>query len=399
MLVLALFWFGPPPVKAQTPFHDIRPGKGVTKVGWLSDYHPPLRGTPGDTRVYTLDSGRPGGTAVIVAGTHGNEIAGIIAAAVFVERAKPTAGRLIVVPHANNANTDYQDGTFSGAPEFIVITTDQGVPRTFRYGSRRTNPLYETKPDPVVYERPDGEAHEGFEIRNLNRVHPGVPDGSLTEQIAYGLLQLLLREGADVAMDLHEAHVDSPIANTVVAHQRALETAAVAVLDLSAQGLHFNLEPSRQEFRGLSHREWGDHTPALALLTETPNPGQSDENPFPDIVAHPDYPLHDRVGRQLALVRAVLDAATELSLMEPVHYRGVPDYAEMVTTGLGPWLNGDGDDSKTPARKGSRGPTRPAGSTESAPFGPFIASESSSVAAPACRNQASRPNVPSLPSS
>ena len=324
---------------AQTPaFHDIRPGYGVTAIGWLSDYHPPLKGTPGDSRVYILDSGVPGGTLYVQGGTHGNEIAGVLAATILVERAIPTVGRIIVVPHGNNANVDYNDGYRAGVPPYVTIEVEGGVPRTFRYGSRRTNPAYEAQPDPDVYISPDGGVHEGNEIRNLNRVHPGKPDGTLTEQIAYAIRQLLIQEDVDVAIDLHEAGVNSRLANTLVAHERALETAVYAVLDLSAQGLHFNLEPSRQEFRGLSHREWGDHTKALAFLTETANPGQTDEYSSPDVVNDPENPLHDRVGRQLAAIRAIVDAVVLLG-GPPVSYEGVPTYADLVRDGLGPWLN------------------------------------------------------------
>lgn len=210
--------------QGQTPaFHDIRPGYGVTQIAWLSDYHPPLRGTPGDTRVYILDSGIPGGTAAILGGTHGNEISGVMAATVLVERAVPTKGRLIVIPHANNANVDYDDGFRSDVPAWFSVTTPEGVERIFRYGARRTNPAYETAPDPLSYSREDGAVYAGNEIRNLNRVHPGVPDGTLTEQIAYGIVQLLRHEAVDVAFDLHEAGVRSRIANTLVAHPRGLE--------------------------------------------------------------------------------------------------------------------------------------------------------------------------------
>lgn len=326
-------------VLAQTPaFHDIRPGYGVTKIGWLSDYHPALRGTPGDTRVYTLDSGNSGGTVVIVGGTHGNEISGVMAATVLVERAIPTAGRLIVIPHGNNANSDYQDGYRTDVPNWFTVTTPEGVERTFRYGSRRTNPAYESQPDPARYERGDGEVHAGEEIRNLNRVHPGIADGTLTEQISYGIVQLIQQEQADVAFDLHEAGATSRIANTLVAHNRGMDAAVLAILDLSMQGIHINLEPSREEFRGLSHREWGDHTQALAFLTETVNPAQTPSFVNPDITNDPDNPLHDRVGRQLAMIRTVLDG-TEALGTPPVAYDGVPTHAQMMQDGLGAWLN------------------------------------------------------------
>ena len=183
-----------------------------------------------------------------------------MAATILVERAIPTAGRLSVVPHGNNANVDYNDGYGTDVPTTFSIEVEDGIERIFRYGSRRTNPLYEMMPDPEQYVSPDGGVHAGDEIRNLNRVHPGKADGTLTEQIAYAIRQLLIQEKVDVAFDLHEAGVTSRLANTLVAHNRAMDAAVLAILDLSMQGIDINLEPSREEFRGLSHREWGDHT-------------------------------------------------------------------------------------------------------------------------------------------
>jgi len=323
---------------AAPALHDIRPGYGVTAIGWLSDYHPPLKGTPGDSRVYYLDSGVPGATVYVQGGTHGAEIAGVLAATILVERAIPTVGRLIVVPHANNANVDYKDGSIPDAPSWITVEVEGGAPRSFRYGSRRTNPAYELQPDPEVYVSPSGGQYPGNEMRNLDRVHPGRPDGALTEQIAYAIFRLLVEENVDVAFDLHEAQVTSGIANTLIAHPRAMEAAVLAILDLSMQGLNFSLEQSRDEYRGLSHWEWGNNTRALPFLIETPNPGQTTHLSNRDPVNDPVNPLHHRVGKQLALIRAVLDA-TALLGMPPMLYEGVPTYADLVRDGLGPWLN------------------------------------------------------------
>lgn len=328
----------PGPTVPGPAFHDVRPGYGVTHIGWLSDYHPGLKGTPGDSRVYYLDSGVDGGTVYVQGGTHGNEIAGVMAATLLVERAVPTAGRLIVVPHGNNANVDYNDGVFPDVPEFISIEVGDGVERQFRYGSRRTNPAYEAAADPEVFVSGSGETLDGSEIRNLNRVHPGEADGTLTQQIAYGIRQLLLEEQVDVAFDLHEASVGSRLENVLVSHPRGMDAAVLAILELSMDGLHFNLEPSQESFRGLSHREWGDHTQVLSFLTETGNPGQTRGFVDADIIGDANNPLNDRVGRQLAMVMAVIQGAMDLG-MPPIVLEGVPTYADLIEDGLGPWLN------------------------------------------------------------
>ena len=134
------------PSDAQTPttrlpqgaamIHDVRAGAGVTTDRRLSAYLPSLAGTPGDTAVYVFEGKEPGGTAVVLGGTHGNEIAGIMAATLLVERARVVRGRLIVIPHANNSAVSYTDPQRPG-PEWIDVTTASGE-RRFKYGARRT---------------------------------------------------------------------------------------------------------------------------------------------------------------------------------------------------------------------------------------------------------------------
>ncbi len=72
---------------------DIRPGDGVTDQRKLSDYFAPLKDTNLDTDVFILDSGKPGATALLIGGTHGNELAGSVAALVALENSVVTAGQ------------------------------------------------------------------------------------------------------------------------------------------------------------------------------------------------------------------------------------------------------------------------------------------------------------------
>lgn len=323
---------------AQGPAtHDIRPGYGVTHLAWLSDYFPPLRGTPGDTRVYVLDSGVPGGTAVVLGGTHGNEIAGVLAAIVLVEQALPVEGRLIVVPHANNAVHGYPDPRCPSCGPWVALPGPEGSSRLFRYSPRLTNPAFQPQ-DPDTYVHPSGLSFPGEEARNLNRVYPGRPDGTLTEQIAYAITRLVVEEGADYVFDLHEAGVTSRLANTLVCHPRALPVGAIAVIDLELEGIAMKLEPSREEFRGLSHRELGDLTRALVFLIETPNPGQEPGLGAPDVIADPHHPLEERVGAQLAFISKVLEVGRSRGLARIV-LDNVPTYPEMVKKGVAGWLN------------------------------------------------------------
>jgi len=297
-----------PTASATDPVsHDIRPGYGVTAVGWLSDYLPALAHTHGDTPIYVMKGDSEGGTLLLLGGTHGNEIAGIMAATLVVERGAVSRGTVIVIPHANNSAARYNDGTrHPGTPQWIELTTSSGETRRFRYGSRLTA-VEDQAPDPDVFVHPLGGELAGDEARNLNRNHPGKADGTLTEQISYALFHLAAQEGVDVVIDMHESSITSRLANMLVCHQRGLEIGAMATLDLEMDGIVVKQEASQEEFHGLSHREFGDHTDAYAFLMETPNPGQEDSIEHPDVVHDPAAPLSGRVHTQLRTVKAILD--------------------------------------------------------------------------------------------
>jgi predicted deacylase len=274
-------------------------GHGVTAVRRLSDYESSLGKTPGDTTVYILDSGVPGGTLLVVGGTHADETAGTAAALALVQHATPTAGRIIVVPRANNS-----------------AAGGRGP------GQRLTKPADQGRPDPVLYYPPGSTlAFDGYESRNLDRAYPGAPDGTLTERIASGIMKLLWTEGVDIAIDLHESPPASPLSMSIIAHERALGIAALAVLDLEDAGIDMHLEGSPAAYPGLSHREWGDRTGALAFIVETPNPamgdGKSSTVQADDIL----YPLQRRVEIHLGTVAAlVVRYNDEAGVGRAIHY-------------------------------------------------------------------------------
>ncbi|NMA62339.1 MAG: hypothetical protein GX956_10690 [Firmicutes bacterium] len=321
---------------AQGPMlHDIRPGYGVTKIGWLSDYHAPLRNTSVDSRVYYLDSGKPGPTAVILGGTHSNEIAGIAAATLIIERAEVTAGRVIVIPYANSSGASSIDERRPNIRTWSM-ETESGL-RTFPYGDRRTK-AEDQEPDPEVYVHyPSGLELSPDEARNLNRAHPGKADGTTTQQLAYAYYRIITEEDADIAIDMHEAGVGSRLANMLIANPKNLDLAVLAVVELELQGIIMNVEHSSEEFKGLSHREWGDHTRAAAYLIETPNPGQTSSIADPDVVNDPVNPLSKRAATQLATIEAIF-VAHEMVLGERPVWTGLPTYDELVQNGLGSYL-------------------------------------------------------------
>ncbi len=239
----------------------------------LSEWFGALKGTPADNPVYIQEGREPGGTVLILGGTHPTEPAGMMAALLFLERAKVTRGRLIVIPQTNimgYTHTSPQEGH----PQSISFTAADGSERRFRFGSRLTNTLYEW-PAPDIYIHPaSGQQLPGKERGNINRCYPGIPDGSPTEQLAYAITELILKEKPDLSFDLHEASPEYPVVNAIVAHERSMELAAMTVMDLEDYGIAMRLEPSPKNLRGLTHREWGDYTETMPILMETGNPVQ-----------------------------------------------------------------------------------------------------------------------------
>ncbi len=356
---LALVAAVTPGYRSQSQDDSIRKGPGVTAIRKLSDWFPGIRGTQGDSDVYVLDSGRPGASALILGGTHGNEPAGYIAATVIVENAIPESGRLFVVPHANRSSmthTDYQEAS----PRSLVFQGASGR-RTFRYGSRATNPT-DQWPDPDIYvHASSGQKLSGAETRNLNRAYPGRPDGTFTEKVAYAITSLIRAETMDLVLDLHEASPEYPVINAVVAHERAMPVASLTVLNLEFDEIKIGLEPSPRNLRGLSHREIGDATEALVMLFETSNASQGRLRGATDarlVIEGTDdkylraaqlgrlavpfdkngWPIKQRVGRHTSAVMAAFAAFTSKNPGKPIAVSGLPGYAQLMERGLEPYL-------------------------------------------------------------
>jgi hypothetical protein len=278
---------------------------------------------------------------------------------VLVEQAVAEAGRVIVIPRANASGFTHNYPQ-EAHPASFVVDTPAG-PRRFTFGARATNPVHQW-PDPQVYTLKDsGQALSGSETRNLNRAYPGRADGTLTEQVAFAVTTLIRQERVDLAIDLHEASPEYPVVNTIVAHQRAEELAAIANMGMQAADITIGLDTSPVNLHGLSHREWGDATGALAVLMETTNPAQGRLRgsttpglvvagrdrfyvlasvggrlsvPFPE----EGWPLSTRVARHLAGVAALASALGDLQPDRAVAVRGVPDYDTVVARGLGAYL-------------------------------------------------------------
>jgi len=332
---------------------DIRPGDGVTQQRKLSDWFPPLKDTNLDTDVFILDSGKPGATALLIGGTHGNEIAGSVAALVVLENASVTAGRLIVIPYTNRSAQSMPD-TRNQISQRHLIRSRSGD-RFLTYGDRRTDPADQQSEDPEEYQNPGGFVlKDGQESRNLNRTYPGKADGTRTEQLAYAIITLVRKEQVDFSLDMHEANTpetdkqddgdytpggNKRLSYTLVAHPRGLEIAAFAILAMEEDThISMKLEESNTTYRGLSHLEIGDASDCLSFLSESPNPGQNRGHSDADVLTDPKYPLTHRVGMHLAVFRHLADAYADYN-GEAFSIDNLPEYRELLAGDIGQFLN------------------------------------------------------------
>jgi len=336
----------------------IYPGPGVTQQARLSDYFSGIDDTAADTDIYFLEGAGPGGTALVLGGTHPNEPASSLTAITLVESAVVTRGRLIVIPRAVHSGftcTEPQEGY----PEVYGIETPRGM-REFRYGSRGTNPIHQW-PDPVIYVNGSGQQLAGPEVRNLNRSYPGDPNGYLTERLAFAIVELIRQERVDLSIDLHEASPEYPVINAMVAHENAMDLAVEAAMLLEFEGIQIGVEPSPANLRGLSHREWGDATGTKAILIEAANPAQGRlRGPTNEALVvegvdryytraaelgllyvpfgEEGSPLDERVGRHIHTVSTLLEVFSSHTPDRTIAVENLPTLDDVMLNGLGAFL-------------------------------------------------------------
>ena len=82
-------------------------------------------------------------------------------------------------------------------------------------------------------------------------------------------MELIRNEKIDMSIDCHEASIMYPVVSTYVAHDRSMDIAMMAAMDLSATTFDMKIEQSPKSLKGFTHREWGDYSDTLAVLMET----------------------------------------------------------------------------------------------------------------------------------
>ena len=337
----------------------IYPGRGSPGQVSSATTFLQIAGGPGDAPVFVLEGQEPGGTLALLGGTHPQEVAGHVAAILVIENVRVKKGRVIVVPQANRSGFTYTD-PLEGFPHRFEIDTPHGA-RWFRFGMRLTNPVHQW-PDPdVQVHSPSGEYMVGWEARNLNRNYPGRPNGRFTERVGHAVTQLIEKEKAGLVLDMHEAYPEYPIINMIVAHQRAFEIGTIAALMLQSRGIPMDIMASPENLHGLSHREFGDHTSAFALLSETASAamgrfrGRTDASLVIDGIdrnyeaAHrlgrlfvpftaTGHPLRSRVARNMATIEEIIAAYNESNRGNEIVLEDLPSYDAVMEKGIGAFL-------------------------------------------------------------
>ncbi len=332
-------------------------GPGVTKVAKLSDYTEGLKGTVADTNVFYLEGKEEGGKIFIIANTHSNEPAAILTALIFVENAVVDKGTLIIIPEFNNsAGRNTRPG--DGYPLYYEIPTDWGS-KKFRMGNRDASPL-DQWPDPDVYVHyPDKQLLSFLDVRNTNRTWPGRPDGPLMERVTYGAMQIMRSEKVDIAVDIHGAETMFPVTNCIVAPEKSIRIATMTSLTVKAREKFDNhVEPSPSGFRGLSHREIGDHSDTLPFLLEAPLPFLDQptgpktvdllldgKDPFLLSLSkkkklfvpydETGWPMEKRVGQHCSVILEIIRQFSRKFPDKAIKLRNVPRYADVVKNGVG----------------------------------------------------------------
>lgn len=124
--------------------------------------------------VHVFDAPEPGPTALIQAGIHGDEVAGVHALQEMLEaEVRPTRGRLIVIPVMN--------------------------PAAYRARERCGKPS--------TTSRPSGPESSGWAGLDLNRCFPGDKDSpALERRLAHQYMQLVRDERPALMATLHESY-------------------------------------------------------------------------------------------------------------------------------------------------------------------------------------------------
>jgi len=365
LILLALSILGGVPLYRHRHYRTpVVAGPGVTNVIKLSEFVPSLKGTMADADVFILEGKEPGGKVLVMANTHANEPAGLLATIIMIENAVVEKGTLIIIPEFNNSgslNTKPGDGY----PLYYDIPTEWGRVR-FRMGNRDASPL-DQWPDPDVYiHYPDKKLFSYLDVRNTNRTWPGRPNGAVMERVTYAAMQMMRRDKVDIAIDMHGAETMFPVTNCIVAPEKSAKIATLTAMTVKAmEGFDNHVEGSPSGFRGLSHREIGDFSDTLPFLLEAPIPFLDQptgpktvkllldgKDPFllslskkKKLFVSYDkngWPMEKRVGQHCSVSLEIIRQYSKKNPDKAIRIQGIPRYAEVIKNGVGHYFHDPG---------------------------------------------------------
>jgi len=184
-------------------------------------------------------------------------------------------------------------------------------------------------------------------------------------------MELIKKEKVEVFIDMHEAELQYPVINTIVTHEKGRDLATLVSMMISdMEGFALGTEFSPVSLHGLSHREVGDHSDAISLLLEAPEPfldatrGITNEKLLLEgkdefVVKAGKYGLlyspidstgwhiDTRVGRHTSTVLQTFESWNEENPDKQIVCTNVPRYAEVRENGIGFYL-------KDPAAPGKK---------------------------------------------
>ncbi|HHU24331.1 MAG: succinylglutamate desuccinylase/aspartoacylase family protein [Bacilli bacterium] len=182
------------------PNHENKVDKSSQKI---------LTGTIYETEVYYFKSNLPGPKVAIVGGIHGDEIAGWMVAEALVER-DDFKGEVMVIPRANILATELEQ-RYPGS-------TNKGYYNNVKYS-------------------------------DLNRAFPGKTDGTVTEQIAYAIVEVITEFSPAYLIDLHESRRSYSDPNPLIGDEIIYGNKKSAMMALEmVEDFNETLEPADTPF-------------------------------------------------------------------------------------------------------------------------------------------------------
>ena len=183
------------------------------------------------------------------------------------------------------------------------------------------------------------------------------------ERVTYAAMEIMRKEKVDIAIDAHGAETMFPVTNCIVAPEKSVRIATMAILTVKAkEGFDSHVEPSPKGFRGLSHREIGDYSDTLPFLLEAPIPfldqptGPKTEkllldgkDPFLLSLSHQKklfvaydesgWPMEKRVGQHCSVIQEIAKQYSRKNPARSIIMRNVPYYGDVVKNGVGSYYH------------------------------------------------------------